>query len=224
VETKKGEIYRHFIRLEDDINILINKVLQENVNTAAFIASDDDVGRDAVKLFIEIWNERGKVILNGVYLHPNLSRKSIIEELKNAPVAKNKVDVLFVAHRDMALDEIINFIIKSNLKSSIVLFPNTIVTNHLTTPQKERLSRVNYMRSFPSYKNERGIFKNTSINFIFFTLLKVVDANQKMKDNDTLTFNSPFMTTKVPINLDFTTSGDADFNIKMRVDKRFVKN
>ena len=206
----KDQFYRFFVRNREDAQVLAKYAFDKGLKTAAYIATEDAYGKDAVAEFTKSWQDFGGSVGGGVYIDPLLSENVASDKVLSHLAIFEKVDAVFVALYQPATNALAQL---SNDK--LMLISANYQHHQLDALGRNGSNMDNIVVSFPRYKAESTHLINTAGLFLYMTLSKLIDADQKTAEGST--FHDAWIKTDEPAYLKFQRDGENDFSVLMQV-------
>lgn len=209
LDTMRDGVYRFSPRNQELIYELVQIGKSRAKKRASYIAIDDSFGRNAVSLFIEMWNSDGREIIPGIYLNPTLSKKNARLKIEKHFSAIADVEVVLVAHTENITDGLL----------SIQGDPEFLITPGYQKDYIKSLNNnVGVIRSGKwfsvesEYKQEGIMTDKIGLDFFYLTLDKLTHTIMETK-GDPAKFHARWMSTDYPPILNFERASDADFKV-----------
>lgn len=203
---KENLIYRFYIRSQEEGTQLASIANEQGINTATFIAVDDEYGKGAVKEFKTKW--KGKMpVTDGILV----SKLLTVEEIKNLITDKIKTipaenrQAIFICHYGNGIDNVVTALDATGVKA-ILLATSTISIYDWQKPIKPILDKTEWFTCVPDYSSYKTEQKDVIKNFTTYTLHRLTEAI--LKTNDTATFDSNWKKVVYPDNLTVTWDGN----------------
>jgi hypothetical protein len=204
-------VYRFSPRNQELIHELVQVGKNHKNKRASYIAIDDAYGRNAVSLFIEMWNGGGREIVPGLYLNPTLSKKNARLKIEKHFSAIADLDVVLVAHTENITDGLLSiqgnpeFLITPGYQKDFI----KALSNDTGGIQSGKWFSVE-----SEYKQEGIMTDKLSLDFFYLTLDKlthtIIETN-----GDPAKFHTQWMSADYPPILTFERASDADFKIEL---------
>lgn len=211
VKTMREGVYRFSPRNQELIHELVQIGKSRKNKRASYIAIDDAYGRNAVSLFIEMWNGEGRGIVPGLYLNPSLSKKNARLKIEKHFSTIADLDVVLVAHTENITDGLLSiqgnpeFLITPGYQKDFI----KTISNDAKGIQFGKWYSVE-----TDYKQEGIMSNKLSLDFFYLALDKlthtIIETN-----GDPAKFHAQWMSTDYPPILNFERASDADFKIKL---------
>lgn len=211
VATMREGVYRFSPRNQELIHELVQIGKSHKNKRASYIALDDAYGRNAVSLFIEMWNGEGRTIVPGLYLSPSLSKKNARLKIEKYFSAITDLGVVLVAHTENITDGLLSiqgnpeFLITPSYQKDFI----KTLSNDARGIQSGKWFSVE-----PEYQQEGIMTDKLSLDFFYLTLDKLTHTIIETH-GDPAKFHAQWMSTDYPPILNFERASDADFKIEL---------
>jgi hypothetical protein len=195
---EKGFSYRFFPRNRETAQALAGYATRKGAETASFIATDDEYGRNAAKEFVNAWQALGGSVIEGVFIDP----------VASVDVASSTISSHFTEH---ALPDTVHVALFGSANPALeVLSEQTILLLGGDYPYQaleelvHRGGKVdNIAIAQPVYKAQYEDFENTSALFLYSTIDKLIEADMTMKRAGDDDFDAHWWSATEPVFLSF---------------------
>lgn len=210
---KEDLVHRFYIRSQEEADELAKLAAQKNMNSATFIAVDDDYGKGAVSEFKKRWKGKAQ-IEDGLFLDKKLQladiENLIKERISKIPPANRQA--IFVCHYGNGIDNIITALDNAKVEATIFA-TSTISIFDWQRPIKNILDKIEWYTCIPDYKTYRTGQNDVIKNFTTYVLYRLTRTIEAMGDKSR--FGETWRNSKYPDNLDISWDG-VDAIIPMR--------
>lgn len=222
IRTRTNQVYRFYIRSQEEPQVLTDKGSELGLQKAVFIAVDSEYGKGAVEAFREQWRKQGGTVAQGLFLDPVLSKKNIVQKIIAGNLLQYQPDVIFIANSNKGLVGSIEAL--DSFPDDIVILATADLSVKFTqVPIQDILRRKTWFTCVPDMK-ARDDYVNFDIYtaFLAMTIGKLTHTIETLQDNPGSDFHEIFTASDYPPILNFHYYRQGDFIIEMRIDSTLL--
>ena len=211
LQTAADRVYRFFPRSEEEAKTLAKEAKRLGIKRVSFIATDNQYGHDAVRLWTKNWSGDGAVLVQGIFLDSTLSTEAARERIMSSKLPAMDIDGLLLVHSENITEGLLK--LKKGIKFlTFASYHPKYFRDQIGTD----FTREQWVVPTPDYKVNREKLKNMNAGFLYLTLDKLIHSIEATADKPD-GFHDEWMSEKYPPIVRFERDGSADFNIHMRI-------
>ncbi len=225
--STKDNIFRFYIRSQEEGILLAEEGRKLNFEKAAFIVVNDAYGEGAIKEFTTMWERMSGKILGGAKLNSLYDDEKVDYSLQEQIKIMQEADVIFLAHYGSGVDKVFRALDRLDIQTP-VLATHTLTIPDWQKPIREILQKRTSYSCKPKYatKNpnhyEDEIYDDAISGFMYWTLDRLIYCLTKT-DGKTSNFADLWKSSNYPDVLEHTPQNDGDIAIKLEFVKIEVK-
>jgi hypothetical protein len=209
IPLKKNFSYRFFPRNRETAQALAGYATRNGAQTASFIATDDEYGRNASKEYVDAWQSLGGDVVEGIYIDP-LASSDMASDVIARHFSENTLpDTVFVSTVGW-----VNPALKLLSEQTVLLLGVNYSFRGLEDLIGMGARADNIVIAQPVYKAQYVDFENTIALFLYSAIDKLIEADTTMKRSDDKDFDTHWWATNEPAFLSFEREAQ-DYRILM---------
>lgn len=224
IKLSKNSVYRFYIRSREEAKVLANEASRLDFKSATYIVVDDPYGHDMVDEFRKNWPGTNS-FPEGIFIKYGDDIAEIEKKIKKMLLADNANHgkAILVAHYGKGLDNIISVLSNLHIKGAIFA-TSSLGISDWQEPVKNQLKAMNWYTCVPDYKRKDESKKDVVKNFMTFTLSRLVQALNTLKNDPTKNFDECWKQAEVSLDLEITWDSNGDSIIPLKVvDKSYFE-
>ncbi len=212
-------IFRYYVRLDDEVNILYDQA--KNYNSASILGIPSHYGREIAERFRQKWNNNNTGLdiqqKNCLILPNDLSEEGALSNFVERNRTLLNTDVIVIALYGKTIYDTIRVLNSLNIKPKLLLFTSTFNFNSTHIKTKAILDDYNWKCCVPKLKNNELYKDNTVKDFTYRSIDRLSKTIDKLKKLNNKKSFKLIWSESVHKDLYITQSSNGDENIDLQI-------
>ncbi|MBV6479215.1 MAG: hypothetical protein HGGPFJEG_01976 [Ignavibacteria bacterium] len=225
--STKDNVFRFYIRSQEEAALLAENGRKLNYEKAAFIVVNDAYGDGAVNAFMEDWGKLGGSLIGGTKLNGLYSDEQIRNSLMEHRQSLQSADMIFLAHYGSGVDKVFTALDILGIQAP-VLATHTLTIPDWQKPIKEILQKrtsysckPKYATRMPNHSDDE-VYEDAISGFMYWTLDRLIFCLNKTQGK-TENFADVWISANYPNVLEHSPKNDGDIAVSLDFVKIDVK-